>query len=112
MNKQTNLFEDIEKLEQQIEKGFKGKITYIEESDSDTFFGDVALYENKKGYCVEVEVESEPDNIIFKQFYAIPKATGLNQSNIIKFKNRYGKYPELNMIVDVIISDDGFFKIK
>jgi len=107
---QTKLIKELEEMEKRINEGFRGKIVDIKDTDSDAFYGENSTYKNSIGIGITVEVLGE-DKTTFEQFFARPSPLGIQKSNIYNFKKKYKKYPEIGLTVNVIVNEDGFFKI-
>ena len=107
---QKKLTEKLEKMKVAFEQGFKGTITNVEEVTNREFFKDKGSYDEKNGIAITVKLNTD-DGAEFKNFMAIPSTLGYAKSNIGMFEKKYGSYPKENMEVDVIINDDGFYRI-
>lgn len=103
----------LETIEKELATTLKGKIIDIVKTTSKIYFKDKGIYNEKLGFMLVVKVESQVDeNVEFTQFMSLPeKTTGLIKTNVYAFKQKYGKYPELNMAIDVNIDENGFYKI-
>jgi hypothetical protein len=104
----------LEKVEKELSTALKGKIIDIVRTTSKIYFKDKGIYNEKLGFMLVVKVESQlNERAEFTQFMSLPeKTTGLLKTNVYAFKQKYGKYPELNMMVDVYIDENGFYKIQ
>jgi len=109
---QTKLVDKLEQMEKALDEGYSGLITNIEETTNEEYFGEETkgTYTQRKGLKISVKIDS-PEGAEFDQFFAFPKITGLRQSNIGLFKKRYGSFPKKGLKVDVIINEDGFFRV-
>lgn len=99
-------------LEDQLSKGFKGVITEIHPITSTLYFkGSEQTYDERNGIALTVVLKNDTKDE-FSNWYALPNVRGWDQSNLYAFKKRYGSVPKVDMVVDVEIDDNGFFKIK
>lgn len=110
-----NLLEKLEAMEKALDEGFKGLITETTETTNEKFFksdekGTAGIYDIRDGMEVTIKLNS-PNGETFNQFFGLPKTTGLKQSNLALFKKRYGSYPKKGLEVDVVLSDEGFFRV-
>ena len=106
--KQTYI-ENLETLEKAIIDGDKGTIVDITPMKNSDYFKGEHSYNEKKGICVDVATKG----LNFTQWFSLPeKATGIQASNIYAFKKKYGCYPKKGIDVDVIIDENGFYRIK
>lgn len=112
MTKKTTLVDKLDAMEKALEEGYKGIITDIKEATNEEYYGTKGTYSKREGLEVSVKIDREDGNgEEFDQFFALPKTTGLRQSNIGLFKKRYGSFPKVGIKVDVVINDDGFFRV-
>ena len=109
---------EFSKMEKQIDAGFDGKITDIRIGNSSEMFGDKQKYDNRLGYIISVDVFMKGDNgesikiDEFDTFFSKPKPQFINKSKIGAYKKKYGKYPDVNDEVRVIVDDNGFYQIE
>lgn len=108
---QTKLEEKLVKMKEAFEKGYKGKITEVKATTNTDFFGDEGRYDTKDGVSIKVQIIDSPDDATFDQFMAIPSTLGYPKSNIGCFERKYKSYPKENIEVDIVINDEGFYKI-
>lgn len=102
---------DIQKMIDEYQEGFEAEITKVEPCKSTDFFG-VTKFDERNGYRVSVLLVSESVNQEWDEFFNVPKITGLTESKIFKFKQKYGDLPKKGMKVKAIIDKDGFLRIQ
>jgi hypothetical protein len=111
-NKQVSL--DIEQyvsgIEQQLKIGFKGKIKEVTPITNTLYFKGAGSFDERDGISVVVVVDNDGQE--FSNWFGKPNIRGWDQSNLYAFKKAYGSVPKVNMVVDVVIDDNGFYKIK
>jgi hypothetical protein len=109
--KRTSFGEYIDAIEKQLQEGFEGVISEINPITNTDFFGDEGSYDNKEGIAVTIVIHGDIDTE-FTQWFSKPQATGYKQSNIFKFKQKYGKVPEVGMSVKCYVDDNNFYRIE
>ena len=109
MSKTETSMEEIEALIKKNEAGYKAKITAVNKTTSEDYFGKTK-YEDREGYEVVFQLLDQPD-IEWSEFFNIPKPTGLDDSKIMRFKNTYETLPKTGLEVFAVIID-GYFKVK
>jgi hypothetical protein len=87
---------EIEELIKKVEGGYTAKITAIEKTTSEEFFGKTK-YEDREGYSVTFQLEEI--DYEWTEFFNIPKPLGIEESKIYKFKNKYGELPKVGLKV-------------
>ena len=105
---QKNLNIEMEAIEQQLIEGINGTIKEINEKTNLEYYG-VDTYNTRKG--VEIIVLLDQGEEISEWYSTEVDPRGLKQSNIYKFKLKYGKYPEVGMSIKAILNEEGFFRI-
>ena len=97
-------------LEKQLNEGFKGTIVSVTPATNKEYF-DSDAYDTRDGIKISVVVE-DGQKTEFNNWLSLPNIRGYEKSNLFAFKKKYGSVPKVNLIVDVIIDEDGFFRIK
>jgi hypothetical protein len=106
------LIEKLERMKQAFDEGIEGEIIKVETTTNKKFFDDKGNFDEREGISVTVKINSlDDEGTEFKQFFAIPSTLGYNKSNLAQFEKQYGSYPSKGIPVDVIINEDGFFRI-
>ena len=106
--KATDLTQYIDNLEKQIDEGFEGIITRIENKTNVEYFKE-PLYDKKEGWVLYVKIHGAVDTE-FSQWVSKPHPTGYKKSNIGKLKKKYGKI-KTGTPVECRINDNGFYEI-
>lgn len=108
---QQTYIDNLKTLEKALIEGEKGIIKDIAEITNKQYFKTESTFEEKKGIVITIMLKNAENNL-FTQWMSIPEmATGISKSNIYAFKKKYGFYPEIGKEVDVVIDENGFFKI-
>ena len=98
---------EIEALMEKARDGYKAKITAIEKTTSEEFFGKTK-YEDREGYSVTFELEEI--DYTWTEFFNIPKPLGIEESKVFKFQRKYGELPKVGLKV-VAGTVDGNFRV-
>lgn len=108
-----NINEQLDQMEATLKAGLKGTIVSVEETSSARFYGSKE-FGDRKGIAVVVELNEKVPEKEFevKEFFGIPEMGGYYKSNIYAFKKRYGQAPKENMVVDLRMSENGFWEIN
>jgi len=102
---------EYKKEKEAIEKERVGKITSVKEMTNKEFFGDTGRYDEKNGIELTIVLEEDED-IEFTQWFSIPdKPTGIKQSNMYAFEQKYGELPKVDLLINAFIDDNGFFRV-
>ena len=89
----------------------KGLIIGIKEQTNTDYFGVMSNYGEKNGIVIEVKINS-PDGETFTEWMNLTESAKLfEKSNIFAFQQKYGKFPQIGVEVDVKIDTNGFYKI-
>lgn len=107
--KQTELEEKYTQLKNALDEGWNGIITEVTPTDSNTYFKNTN-YDNRKGYAITVKLNS-PNGEVFNEFFSLPDIRGITKSNLYAFEKKYKTVPKKGLEVEVLLNDDGFFKI-
>jgi hypothetical protein len=97
-------------IEKQIKTGFTGKISEVIPISNKDYFKGSGGFDERDGIAVTVKVDQ--DDIEFSNWFSKPNIRGYEKSNVYAFKQRYNSVPKKDLIVDVIIDDNGFYRIK
>ena len=104
--------EKLIEMEKALQTGYEGVITDITEMTNFEYFKVKGSYGEKDGIQITVLLNS-PEKETFTQWYSVPdKTRGLEQSNMYRFKQKYGDYPKKSIPVSVFIDENGFYKIQ
>jgi len=106
--KASDLTQYIDGIEKQIDEGFEGIITNIENKNNVEYFKE-PLYDKKDGWVISVKIHGSTDTD-FSQWFSKPQPTGYKKSNISKLKKKYGKI-KIGTPVECRINDNGFYEI-
>ena len=110
-----NWIEKYEKLKEVSGREWAGKINKITPMTNKEYFGDEGVFGEKDGIELEVTIE-DPKNKDFKetftQWISIPTSfRGVEKSHMYLFEQRYGERPKEDLIVNVVLDDNNFFRI-
>jgi len=109
--KQQTLVERYEAVKKTLDTGWKGLITDVTEKTNTEYFRKEGIYGEKNGISVSVKCNS-PDGETFDNWFSEPTdARGITKSNLFAFEKRYGSLPVKGIEVDVVLDENGFFKI-
>jgi len=101
----------LETIEKTRKEGDKGLIIGVTEQINTDYFGVMNNYGEKNGITIEVKINS-PDGETFTEWFNLSESIrGFEKTNIFAFKEKYGKFPQKGVEVDVKIDTNGFFKI-
>lgn len=104
---------EIEKMLEQIQKGFEAVVTKVEKTTSFEYF-ETQEYEDKVGYSVTFQIidtdTKEPAE--WDEFFAIPSPLGYVKSKVGLFTKKYGTPPKKGIKVQAEINEEGFFRVK
>jgi len=103
--------ERLEAVEKTIKEGDKGLIVDVQEQTNVTYFKVSQNYGEKPGIAVFVKINSPNVETFSQWFHLSENPRGFEKSNIFLFKNRYGKFPQKGVEVDVKINSEGFYEI-
>ena len=107
---------DIKDMMELMKKGFHGKILKVEETNSHDFYKDKdgninTQYEKRDGFAITVKLDNFDTE--WSEFFSTPSPLGWHKSNMGKFVERYGTYPQIDMLVDCRPDEEsGLMKIK
>ena len=107
--KQETLEGYVDAIEKQIDKGFIGLITEINNITNTDFF-DSSAYDEKEGFGITIKMRGESAEE-FSQWFSKPQMRGYEQSNMYAFKKKYGCVPKKGLEVTCHIDESGFFRI-
>lgn len=108
--------QEIKDIMEQMKKGFGGKITDVTKMGSQEFYTNAEgkknnTYEDREGYAITVVLDNFDTEI--REFLAIPSPLGWAKSKMGKFVDRYGTYPQIDMVVECKPDDEsGLMKLK
>lgn len=109
--KQTTLIEKYEAVKKALDTGYKGLITEVTEKTNTEYFKKEGIYGEKKGIEITIKVQS-PNGEEFTNWMHVPESVyGVSKSNLFAFEQRYKQLPRKGLVIDVVIDDNGFFKI-
>jgi hypothetical protein len=99
-------------MEKQIEQGFVGIITEVTPVTNSVYFkDDTGKFIERDGWAVMVELQ-DGTHQAFSSWFSKPSMRGLESSNMWAFKQKYGRWPTVNLQVKAKIDENGFFRIE
>jgi len=105
----TELEARYEKLKQTLNEGWTGLIIDVKKSMSNEYFKNTA-FEDKEGFIVTVKLNSDKGET-FTNFFSFPDVRGIQKSNLYAFEKKYKSVPKKGIEVEVVLNEDGFFRI-
>lgn len=110
MQQSLDVGEYVATLEKQLNAGFTGTIINVQPETNKSYFGS-DTYDERDGVKITVLVDDK-DKTEFSNWIGLPNVRGYEKSNLFAFKRKYNDVPRVNSKVEVIIDDNGFFRIK
>jgi len=107
--------EKYEKLKEASGQEWTGIITQVNEKTNKEYFGVEGIYGEKDGIEITIDI-NDKDNMLkettFTQWFSIPNSfRGVEKSNLGQFEKLYGDIPKKDLVVNIVLDDNGFFRV-